>query len=475
MVPLDVGQVQALHEVADRLVQVVPRPGGAQVQDALAAVLDRPAGAVGQDPVGVGAGEVGVAVDHLRLEPQPQLHAQVAHVRGQGLQPGRPDLGRDPPVAQARGVVAPGPEPPVVDDEALDADGGRLVRERRQGLRVLVEVDGLPGVEQDRARPRGVGRLGAQVGVAAGRQGVQALAPGADEPGRGVGLAGAQGDLAGVEELARAQEPVALGRVGGQGAGVAGPGQVHAVDAAAAPAEAGGPRGQPGGGVVPGAALPGLAQPGARGEGGAHEAALEAVVTGHVDQLGGVGGHRQQRGDLVDLQRGGTLPRDVGHPRAQSHQAGGLQADLGDDLDAVGGVGAARDDDVGPAARGVVDGDRVGDGVDVGGEGGAVLAVDQEGGPGGPAQVGQGQHRQVGGGPGAVDAGAHRLGGPQVAQGGAVDAAEVLAPVAHHGEAVGHEVEDQGGAAPAQVAGRGRGGDGGDRGGGARVGHHAPP
>ena len=39
---------------------------------------------------------------------------------------------------------------------------------------------------------------------------------------------------------------------------------------------------------------------------------------------------------------------------------------------------------------GVVDGDRVGDGVDVGGEGGAVLAVDQEGGPGEPAQVGRG-------------------------------------------------------------------------------------
>ena len=77
---------------------------------------------------------------------------------------------------------------------------------------------------------------------------------------------------------------------------------------------------------------------GARGEGGAHKTSLEAVVAGHIEQLDGVGGDGQQQGDLVNLQRGGPLLGDVGDPRAHPHQAGGLQTDLGDDVDAVNGV-----------------------------------------------------------------------------------------------------------------------------------------
>ena len=369
VVPLDVGDVQSLDEGGDGAVQVVPRSRRREVEDPLTPVLDRPTGAVGQDPVGMGAGELGVAVDHLRLEPQAQLHAQAAHVLGQRFQAGGPGLGRDPPVAQTRGVVAPGAEPAVVDDEALDADPGGLVGQRREGARVVVEVDGLPHVEQHRPWPRGVGGQGAQMRVGAGGQSVQALPPGADEPRRGVGPAGRQDHLAGVESLARAQEPIALGRVSGQGTGVAGPCRVHAVDTTAAPAETGGSRDEPGGGVVPRTPLPGLAHPGARGEGSAHETALEAVVAGHVKQFGGLGGHRQQRSDLVHLQRRRTGPGDVGHSCAQPHQPAGLQADLGENLDAVDGVGAARDDDIGLTARARLRGHLMEDLADVGGEG----------------------------------------------------------------------------------------------------------
>ena len=62
------------------------------------------------------------------------------------------------------------------------------------------------------------------------------------------------------------------------------------------------------------------------------------MVAGHIEQLDGVGGDGQQQGDLVNLQRGGPLLGDVGDPRAHPHQAGGLQTDLGDDVDAVNGV-----------------------------------------------------------------------------------------------------------------------------------------
>ncbi len=66
----------------------------------------------------------------------------------------------------------------------------------------MVEVDGLPGVEQDRAGAGGVGGQSAQVRVGAGAQGVEALAPGTDDPWGGIGVARGQDDLAGVEELA---------------------------------------------------------------------------------------------------------------------------------------------------------------------------------------------------------------------------------------------------------------------------------
>ena len=76
VVPLEVGDVQALHEGGDGIEQVVPGSGSGQVQDPLVAVLWCSAGAVGQDPLRLGAGHVGVDVDHLRLEPQAELHAQ---------------------------------------------------------------------------------------------------------------------------------------------------------------------------------------------------------------------------------------------------------------------------------------------------------------------------------------------------------------------------------------------------------------
>ena len=81
------------------------------------------------------------------------------------------------------------------------------------------------------------------------------------------------------------------------------------------------------------------------------------------------GGHRQQRSDLVHLQRRRTGPGGIGHSCAQPHQPAGLQADLGENLDAVDGVGAARDDDIGLTARARLRGHLMEDLADVGGEG----------------------------------------------------------------------------------------------------------
>ena len=59
----------------------------------------------------------------------------------------------DPPVPQARPVVAAAPEPPVIQDEPLDADPGRPLGEARSFL-VVVEVHGLPDVQRDRLNLR---------------------------------------------------------------------------------------------------------------------------------------------------------------------------------------------------------------------------------------------------------------------------------------------------------------------------------
>ena len=101
VVPLEVGDAKALHEGGDGIEQVVPGAGSGQVQDPLVAVLGRSTGAVGQDPLRVGAGQLGVDVDHLRLEPQAELHVQGVDVLHEWLQAVRPGLGGDLPVAQS--------------------------------------------------------------------------------------------------------------------------------------------------------------------------------------------------------------------------------------------------------------------------------------------------------------------------------------------------------------------------------------
>jgi hypothetical protein len=98
----------------------------------------------------VGPGQVGVGVDHLRLHPQPELHAGCPDVVHQRVQAVRPDPLVDVPVAESGVVVAAVPEPAVVEHEPLRADLGGGVRQRLELPEVVVEVHRLPGVDDDR-------------------------------------------------------------------------------------------------------------------------------------------------------------------------------------------------------------------------------------------------------------------------------------------------------------------------------------
>ena len=93
VVPLHrVDRVRRQHR-ADLLEDVVAhlRPG--KVEHQLVAMEQRNPVAGGEDPVGVLAEEVGVGVDHLRLEPEPELHAEPVHVLDQRSEALGPDGG----------------------------------------------------------------------------------------------------------------------------------------------------------------------------------------------------------------------------------------------------------------------------------------------------------------------------------------------------------------------------------------------
>ncbi len=325
MVPLDVADVVLVEQRQHLVADVRVRLRDADVEHLLAPRRHRQLGPRGHDPLGVGAGDVGVDVDHLRLEPQPELHAERTHTVDQRAQPVGPHVLGDDPVAQAGAVVAAAAEPSVVEHEPLHAERGRAIGEVEQPRQVMVEVDGLPHVERDRPVRVDGPRARPLESVEPAGDGVEAVAVRAVEPRTGVALAGRQPDLAGQQELPAAEQaragrdPFRVVDV------VAAPRGVHGVHLAAGEPESGGAGVQHVGGVGPGAAAAVLPQVQARAEGRALRYPLLVVPPAEVEQLVRRRGDGQGDGELVDRVRLGAL---VGHGRAGPHQAGRQQLDL---------------------------------------------------------------------------------------------------------------------------------------------------
>ena len=152
-VPLDVGDRPAAENLREHVEQVVDdlRPG--QVEHVLAAMLgSRPAGHA-DCPVRMLGKQPAALADHLRLDPQAELHAQGGDLAGQAVDPVGQLAPVDGPVAERAGVVVAGPEPAVVEDEQLDPQvAGDLGDGQQLGL-VEVEVGSFPVIDQDRPRP----------------------------------------------------------------------------------------------------------------------------------------------------------------------------------------------------------------------------------------------------------------------------------------------------------------------------------
>ena len=308
---------------AQHLLQLLPEGLhhllAAQVQVVLAADLAGLAARHRKGPVRVGAVQIAVGADRLRLDPkaQAQVHgvefgAQAGQAVGQ-LGPVRS------PVAQAGGGAVAPFEPAVVQHEQVDV---RLPGRAGQGQQlcfVKVEVAGLPAVQQHRARgahilPAGRQQTGADGVVEAAAHLAQALVrmdhgglgggkagPGLQLPVEVVGMDAHHQPLAGVGALGLDQEVAAvhqgkapagarrLGAVGGaeDGGGIVGvagdaPGAADALDAPAQGRALGGALGRPG-------AVQGDQVHGARGK---------------VQAEGGRLVQRQQEGRGVGVDRG---------------------------------------------------------------------------------------------------------------------------------------------------------------------------
>ena len=217
------------------------------------------------------------------------------------MQAVRPHSGVDGPVTQAAPVVAAPEEPAVVEHEPFHTQPRGGVGEGAQPVEVVVEVDRLPGVEDDRPGSSRVLWPRAHVTVQAVGEPVQAgVGPAGDQPRRGVGLPRAKYHLTWREQLAAAEQTLAGWQPLRPGGVVATPRDVRAPHLAVAEPETRRACHHQQGRVVAGAAVPRVAYPGALVQQPALRRPLPAPASGQVQHLGRRAGQRQTGQQGVD-------------------------------------------------------------------------------------------------------------------------------------------------------------------------------
>ena len=341
VVPLDVADVVLSEHREDRVADERVALGDAEVDDLLVPRLERQAATGRHHPLGVRAGDVGVDVHHLRLEPEAELHAEPRDVVDQGVEAVRPDVRRDRPVAEARVVVAPRPEPAVVEHVPLDPQRRRDVGEVAQRRQVVVEVDGLPDVQRDGAVVRRMLGAGPQERVEPAGALVEPATVGAVQPRRRVRLTRRELHLAGEQQLSPTDDllagPQPLCVVGV----VAAPPDVDAPGLAVAEA---GPRRQrmeDRGRVRTCTTLAALTQMRTHRKVSPLGDALQGPAAREVEQLPGDSWHRVGEDQVLQEVR---IRRAVGDARAAAQQPAGRDLELEGQLEPRNAVGGDHDE-----------------------------------------------------------------------------------------------------------------------------------
>ena len=151
-VPFDIGDVRAVEHLSDRGDDIVPHLRLCQVEKQLVSPVYRVAPRLRQRPIRVGAVQVAVGIDGLRLEPEPEFHPQLCEL---SRQPGKAvrQLLVYIIISQSGAVIVSCPEPAVVKNEQLTAELGRFFRQIQQSALGKIEAAALPAVIQHRAFP----------------------------------------------------------------------------------------------------------------------------------------------------------------------------------------------------------------------------------------------------------------------------------------------------------------------------------
>ena len=148
-VPLDEVDGVLAEQLVEHADKVILHIGAPDVEHRLVAPERLFAAREMDDPVGVGAIEIGVRIDHLGLDPYAEFHALAVDEVGERREAlGEFDL-VGPPVAEPGAIVISPMKPAIVDDEELDAHRGGLVGNRRLPLDRDVEQRRVPGVVDD--------------------------------------------------------------------------------------------------------------------------------------------------------------------------------------------------------------------------------------------------------------------------------------------------------------------------------------
>ena len=150
-VPLDVVRAALPEQLGEHLPQPIHHFGVRHVQHQLAAPEGGRSSGNGQGPVRVFPVQVAVEADHLRLDPQAELHAHAVDGIRKALQAPGQLLQVGLPVPQPAVVAVAPAEPAVIQHHHLHAKIGRLPGKREQPGLVEVERHRFPVVDQHRA------------------------------------------------------------------------------------------------------------------------------------------------------------------------------------------------------------------------------------------------------------------------------------------------------------------------------------
>ena len=152
-VPFHIGDGRVFQHVGDPFDQVVLHILSGKIQDQLIAAERRAAPGRGHRPFRMGAVQIAVYGDALRLKPDTETQSQSRDALSQLLQAASELFFIGIPVSQAGIIAVPLPEPAVVHDEKLDPQLRRVLRDVHQLVPGKVKIGPFPVVDQNGPAP----------------------------------------------------------------------------------------------------------------------------------------------------------------------------------------------------------------------------------------------------------------------------------------------------------------------------------